>query len=434
MVGNEYTVTQLSNMIKKSVEGNFHDVHLRGEVSALKVHTSGHMYFTLKDETSNIDCVCWKFVAATQKLRLHDGIEIRCEGKVTTYPDRSKYQFVASKFDLAGEGALLKLLEERKKKLQLEGIFAVEKKQPIPKFPRLIGVITSPTGAVIRDIMHRLEDRFPTPILLYPVLVQGTKAAEQVIQAINYMNSLPKNERPDVLIVARGGGSLEDLMPFNDEDLARTASNSSIPLISAVGHETDTTLIDLAADLRAPTPTAAAEFAVQDRHLLASIITDMSGRLNNIVKKNIDNMQLRLNSARLMPFDTLLEHKIQKVDMLLSRLIMAYTSKLNKLTLLLNRFSIEKPSIINFSMDAISTRLEHAIANKLLTCSNNVTKISAILESCSMSKLFKRGLIYAELSNGKNVMSKHDISEGEKITLFTTDGKVQFIASNIKVI
>lgn len=434
MLDNEYTVTQLSNMIKKSVETKFREIRLRGEVSALKVHTSGHIYFTLKDEASNIDCICWKFVAASQSLKLQDGIEIRCEGKVTTYPDRSKYQFIASKFELAGEGALLKLLEERKKKLMLEGVFDAAKKRIIPKYPRLIGIITSPTGAVIRDIMHRLEDRFPTPVLLYPVLVQGVKAAQQVIQAIEYMNNLAAVKKPDVLIVARGGGALEDLMPFNDEDLARAVANSCIPIISAVGHETDTTLIDLAADLRAPTPTAAAEFAVQNRHTLSLVLKDIDARLNNIVKKNIDNIQLKLNGLKLTSFEALLENRMQKVDMLLNRMIAAYTSKINRLMITLNKFLLEKPAIINFSMEAISTRLDHAIANKLSICFNNVTKISAILESCSMGKLFKRGFIYAELANGKSLTSKYDISEGDKVTMITADGQVQFIASKVKVI
>ena len=428
----ELSVTQLSNMIKRSVEENFKEICLKGEVSALKVHTSGHMYFNLKDENANIDCVCWKFVAAAQKLKLADGMEIRCIGKVTTYPDRSKYQFVASKFELSGEGALLKLLEERKKKLAEEGVFDLDKKQPLPKFPRLIGVITSPTGAVIQDIMHRIEGRFPTPILLYPVLVQGAQAAGQIVNAVKYMNCLTGKNRPDVLIVARGGGSLEDLMPFNDEELARVVANSQIPLVSAVGHETDTTLIDFASDLRAPTPTAAAELIVPDRQTIRNIINTNFARLENFVRKDFSYLESKMKGLKLTSPATLLENKMQKLDISFSNLEKNFTAKINSLGQKVDKISVKAPEISNAKLDNIFLRLSHIVDNKMANFNAILSKQSELLESCSMGKMFQRGLIYAELQGGQKIKSVYDIKNGTEITMTGSDGCVKFVANDVK--
>src|SRR6185312_9808727 len=271
----ELSVSELSQALKRNIEQNFSYVRVRGEISGLKRHSSGHVYLTLKDEDANLDGVIWRGTAGRINVQPADGMEVICTGRLTTYPSRSRYQLVIESVELAGVGALLKLLEDRRKKLAAEGLFDAARKKKLPYLPDVIGVVTSPTGAVIRDILHRLADRFPRRVLLWPVAVQGEGAAQQVAAAIAGFNALVPGgavPRPDLLIVARGGGSLEDLMAFNEEIVVRAAAASAIPLISAVGHETDTTLIDHASDRRAPTPTAAAEMAVPVRlDLIAEI-------------------------------------------------------------------------------------------------------------------------------------------------------------------
>ncbi len=281
-----WSVGELCALLKRAVEEAFPLVRVRGEVSQAKRVASGHLYFRLKDEQAVLDAVCWRGVAARLAVRPEDGAEVICTGRLTTYPARSQYQLIVESVELAGEGALLKLLEDRRRRLAAEGLFDEARKQALPFLPAVIGVITSPTGAVIRDILHRLEDRFPRRVLLWPVAVQGAGAAEQVAAAIAGFNALPGGSdaagaaipRPDLVIVARGGGSLEDLMPFNEEIVVRAVAAGSIPLISAVGHETDTTLIDHAADRRAPTPTAAAEIAVPVRATLLADLLDRERR------------------------------------------------------------------------------------------------------------------------------------------------------------
>lgn len=278
----ELTVSEVSGAIKRTLENAFERVRVRGEVSGFKRAASGHLYLALKDQQAVLDAVCWKGTAARLGVQPEDGMEVIASGRITTYPGRSKYQLVIDSLEPAGEGALLKLLEERRRKLAAEGLFDAERKRATPFLPEVIGVVTSPTGAVIRDILHRLAERFPRRVLVWPVLVQGQGAAEQVAAAIAGFNALPPGgavPRPDLLIVARGGGSLEDLWAFNEEIVVRAAAASEIPLISAVGHETDTTLIDHAADRRAPTPTAAAEMAVPVRGELLAGLLDLGRRL-----------------------------------------------------------------------------------------------------------------------------------------------------------
>ena len=265
----EFTVSELSSALKRTVEDAYGHVRVRGEISGFRgPHSSGHCYFALKDESAKIEAVIWKGVHSRMRFKPQEGLEVIATGKLTTYPGSSKYQIVIEAIEPAGVGALMALMEERKKKLAAEGLFDEARKQLLPWLPEVIGVVTSPTGAVIRDILHRLEDRFPRRVLVWPVKVQGEGSAEQVAAAIRGFNALPEGgriPRPDLLIVARGGGSLEDLWSFNEEIVVRAAADSMIPLISAVGHETDITLIDFAADKRAPTPTAAAEMAVPVR-------------------------------------------------------------------------------------------------------------------------------------------------------------------------
>ena len=293
----EYTVGEVAAAVKRTLEGAFERVRVRGEVSRPNYHTSGHLYFTLKDADAVLDGVCWRGNVSRLGLRLEEGMEVVCTGRISSYPKSSRYQIVIESVELAGEGALLKLLEERRRKLAAEGLFDAERKQELPFLPEVIGVVTSPTGAVIRDILHRLGDRFPRRVLIWPVLVQGEEAAAQVAAAIEGFNKLtPDGEtpRPELLIVARGGGSLEDLWAFNEEIVVRAAAASEIPLISAVGHETDTTLIDFAADRRAPTPTAAAEMAVPVRAELQANVLDLQRRLVVALSRLAGERRVRL--------------------------------------------------------------------------------------------------------------------------------------------
>ena len=265
----EFTVSELSSALRRTVEDAYGHVRVRGEISGFRgPHSSGHCYFALKDDSAKIEAVIWKTAHARMRFKPQEGLEVIATGRLTTYPGSSKYQIVIEALEPAGVGALMALMEERKRKLAAEGLFDEARKQLLPWLPAVIGVVTSPTGAVIRDILHRLQDRFPRRVLVWPVRVQGEGSAEQIAAAIRGFNALPEGgriPRPDLLIVARGGGSLEDLWSFNEEIVVRAAADSMIPLISAVGHETDVTLIDFAADKRAPTPTAAAEMAVPVR-------------------------------------------------------------------------------------------------------------------------------------------------------------------------
>jgi exodeoxyribonuclease VII large subunit len=278
----EFTVSELSSALKRTVEDAYGHVRVRGEISGFRgPHSSGHCYFALKDESAKIEAVIWKGVHGRMRFKPQEGLEVIATGKLTTYPGSSKYQIVIEAIEPAGIGALMALMEERKRKLAAEGLFDEARKQLLPWLPEVIGVVTSPTGAVIRDILHRLQDRFPRRVLVWPVRVQGEGSAEQIAAAIRGFNALPQGgriPRPDLLIVARGGGSLEDLWSFNEEIVVRAAAESTIPLISAVGHETDITLIDFAADKRAPTPTAAAEMAVPVRSELFVEVASLARR------------------------------------------------------------------------------------------------------------------------------------------------------------
>lgn len=331
----EVTVGELSRRLKRTIEEEFGYVRVRGEISQPKRHGSGHVYLRLKDETAVIEAVCWKGTAARLPVRPEEGLEVICTGRLTTYPGRSQYQLVIETMELAGEGALLKMLEERKRRLAAEGLFAPERKKPLPFLPQVVGVITSPTGAVIRDILHRLDDRFPRRVLLWPVAVQGAAAPAQVAAAIDGFNRLDPAgpvPRPDLLIVARGGGSLEDLMAFNEEVVVRAAAASRIPLISAVGHETDTTLIDFASDRRAPTPSAAAEMAVPVRsELLAQVLDDgrrLYGCMSRLVaerRTRVDGLARGLGDPR-----SLLEGCAQRLDDRAERLDLAIAALVDR--------------------------------------------------------------------------------------------------------
>ena len=332
-----YSVSEVSQAIKRTVEDRFGVVRIRGEISGFKLHSSGHAYFTLKDEGACIDAVCWRGTASKLNFKPEDGLEVVGSGKVTTYPGRSKYQVVLDSLEPAGAGALMAVLEKRRKLLEAEGLFDAKRKKPLPYLPQVVGVVTSPTGAVIRDILHRISERFPVHVIVWPVAVQGDGAAEQVAVAINGFNTATSIPRPDVIIVARGGGSIEDLWAFNEEIVVRAAANSVIPLISAVGHETDTTLIDFASDRRAPTPTAAAEMAVPVRDELLLGVKQLDGRLSTA---HVRGMQQRAEQlaglARGLPKPMqLLQNVSQRLDDWSERLAGALPALLARKTQLL---------------------------------------------------------------------------------------------------
>ena len=331
----EFSVSELSGALKRTIEDAYGYVRVRGEISGFKRAASGHLYFALKDEKALIDGVCWRGTAGKLGFQPEDGLEVVASGRITTYAGRSKYQIVVDRLEPAGAGALMALLEERKKKLAAEGLFDRDRKRDVPFLPDVIGVVTSPTGAVIQDILHRLSERFPRHVLLWPVAVQGDKAKDEIAAAIHGFNRLPAEgdtPKPDVLIVARGGGSLEDLWAFNEEIVVRAAADSAIPLISAVGHETDTTLIDLAADHRTPTPTAAAELAVPVRAELAARTADLGARLFSGIDRGLKERRQTIDGlARGLPDPaTLLGHASQRLDELAERLPHGLRSRIDR--------------------------------------------------------------------------------------------------------
>ncbi|MCZ4271421.1 exodeoxyribonuclease VII large subunit [Maritalea porphyrae] len=296
----EFTVTEISQSIKKTVEDKFGHVRVRGEITGYRgPHSSGHAYFALKDEKARMDAVIWRGVFSKLAVKPEEGMEVIATGKLTTFPGSSKYQIVIEHIEPAGAGALMALLDKRRKQLMAEGLFDADRKQELPYLPQTIGVITSPTGAVIRDILHRLDDRFPTHVIVWPVRVQGDTCGAEVSRAIDGFNAIQPGgpiKRPDLLIVARGGGSIEDLWGFNDEVVVRAAAASQIPLISAVGHETDITLIDYASDKRAPTPTGAAEMAVPVKAELVAYVEDLGSRTRNAQLRTLSNFKDRMRA------------------------------------------------------------------------------------------------------------------------------------------
>ncbi|WP_051329057.1 exodeoxyribonuclease VII large subunit [Geminicoccus roseus] len=321
----EYTVSEISGALKRTVEDTFGLIRVKGEISGFKRAASGHAYFGLKDQQSRLDAVAWRGSVQRWRFAPEDGLEVVATGRLTTYPGRSTYQMVVEQMEPAGAGAIMAMLEERRRRLAAEGLFEAARKRPLPFLPRVIGVVTSPTGAVIRDILHRLGDRFPRRVLLWPVLVQGEQAAEQITAAIQGFSAMQPGgpvPRPDLLIVARGGGSIEDLMPFNEEMVVRAIAACSIPTICAVGHETDTSLADHAADRRAPTPTAAAEMAVPVRLELIERVSVLEGRSRSAAVTQLNRRRTELErSARGLPDPRmLLNLATQRLDDLSERL------------------------------------------------------------------------------------------------------------------
>ena len=432
----EYSVGEISAALKRTVESEYGHVRVRGEISGFKRHGSGHLYLTLKDETAVLDAVCWRGTAGRLGIEPEDGLEVIATGRLTTYGARSKYQLVIEAMEVAGEGALLKQLEDRRKKLAAEGLFDEDRKSPIPFLPETIGIVTSPTGAVIRDILHRLADRFPRRVLLWPVAVQGEAAAAQIAAAIEGFNRLDMAgapARPDVLIVCRGGGSLEDLWAFNEEVVVRAAAGSAIPLISAVGHETDTTLIDFASDRRAPTPTAAAEMAVPVRAELLAQVLDDEKRIVGAVDRLLGERRVRLEGlARGLPEPVrLLENAAQRLDDWSDRLRNGLTNRLERSRQTLARLlaGLSPTALVREIAGATDRltrtgeRLRPAAARLLERQRERLDSLGLRLESVSYNKVLERGFALVQRADGRAVARATSLKPGDDIAIRFHDGE-----------
>jgi len=454
----EFTVSELSAALKRTVEDAYSYVRVRGEISGFKRAASGHLYMALKDDSAVLDGVCWRGTAGRLTIKPEDGLEVICSGKLTTYAGRSKYQIVIDSMELAGEGALLKLLEERRRKLTAEGLFDETRKRALPYLPEVIGVVTSPTGAVIRDIIHRLNDRFPRHVLIWPVLVQGDGAAEQITAAIEGFNRLGSGgavPRPDLLIVARGGGSLEDLWAFNEEIVVRAAAGSAIPLISAVGHETDTTLIDFASDLRAPTPTAAAEMAVPVRAELQAGVLDSARRMVGAVHRITEERRIRLEGlARGLPdLESVLGTARQRLDVTDERLrngvngavrdrrqqVARWAGQIKPPRQSLDdakrRLEREADSLKGAAVRFLQSRRERndAFADRLQPdlvgrhfrdAQGRLTALGDLLESLSFRRVLDRGYAVVRDGDGRAVTGAAALAAGDQVAIDFSDGQV----------
>jgi len=436
----EYSVSEISAALKRTVEDAFPFVRVRGEISGLKFHSSGHVYFDLKDEKAVLNAVVWKGAVRALKVRPETGLEVVCTGRVSTYPGSSRYQLVVEQVELAGLGALTAMLEERKKKLAAEGLFDAARKQKLPFLPEVIGVVTSPTGAVIRDIMHRIEARFPRRVLLWPVAVQGERAAGEIAAAIEGFGTLPRGSlpRPDVLIVARGGGSIEDLMAFNEEIVIRAVAGCSIPVISAVGHETDTTLIDFAADVRAPTPTAAAEMAVPVRTELLAQTLDFERRLlRGFTRGTTDRHQALRQLARVLPRpDQLFAQPRQRFDIAAERLGHALRHNLDAHRRTFGEAAAQlRPSGLKSRLrqgkeraQALGLRLERSQRVRLSEVGGRLGGLSRVLESVSHRAVLARGFALVRGADGKLRRRAAQVVRGEALSLTFDDGAVPAVA------
>ncbi|MBS0386003.1 MAG: exodeoxyribonuclease VII large subunit, partial [Proteobacteria bacterium] len=428
----ELSVSELAQAVKRAVETNFDRVRVRGELGRVVLAKSGHLYVDLKDANASISTVMFRLDAQRLTFKPEEGLEVVAEGRLSTFPGRSQYQLIAERMAPAGIGALLAQLEKLKARLQAEGLFAPSRKKPIPYLPQTIGVVTSPTGAVIRDILHRLRERFPRRVVLWPVLVQGPEAAGQVARAIKGFNAIKGANRPDVLIVARGGGSIEDLWAFNEEIVVRAAAESQIPLISAVGHETDTTLIDFAADLRAPTPTGAAEKAVPVRAELIERIEVLQGRLKGGLVRGLERRrtELRAAAARLPRLETLFQIPQQRFDRAAERLNAALVANTRTAQSKFDRVAARlRPEALvqdiarrRDQLARVGVRLKPAVVRLLDAHKKHLDGASRMLESLSHKSVLARGFVMVHRDDGVLVRAAKDLNAGDAVQLTFGDG------------
>ena len=442
----EFSVSELSSLTKNLLEENFSLIRVRGEITNVK--SKGHCYFTLKDADFVLNAVCWSSKVPYLNFKPEEGLEVICSGKISTgynpgrYPGRSNYQITIDSMKPAGLGALMAILEERKQKLKIEGLFEEIHKKTLPKYPTSIGVITSPTGAVLQDIKHRISDRFPCNIILWPVPVQGNDAAELIENAILGFNTLDESkiQKPDVIILARGGGSIEDLWCFNEEEVVRAVFQSQIPVISAIGHETDTTLVDYASDMRAPTPTAAAELATPAKDILLAELSENSNRLNSSMKNIVSMSRERVVSVqKLLPsYQNLFNLKLNEINILAQRLPTAIKIYLqNEITNLQTSSSklnlkILKEKIKNSqnSLSSLKNQLTNNSKTNLSTQSNRVLSVSKLLESLSYKSVIKRGFSVVRNSSNIILTKKTDVLNDKKLNVETKFGTINVTVDN----
>ena len=427
-----YSVGEFSQVIKKLVETNFSYVRIRGEISRPSFPGSGHVYFTLKDTDGTIAAIIWKYTLSRLSIRPEEGMEVICTGKISTFSGQSKYQIIVDSMEVAGEGTLLKMLEDRRKKLLAEGLFKQEHKKPIPYLPQRIGVITSPSGAVIKDILHRLSDRFPSHVYLWPVAVQGDGSAKQIANAIEKFNLFTDQtnmKKPDLLIVARGGGSIEDLWSFNEEIVVRAVFNSTIPVISAVGHETDTTLIDFVSDLRAPTPTGAAEKSVPVRDELMARIGELNLRLKTSFTNKLNNNKERLNNLiRLLGKpDQIFDNKSQTLDFIYKDIENLFKNifieQKNKITQFSQR--LIPPKVLISNLDAkqhlLDTKFKNYLENILKNKEIKLDSLRQLLEASSFKSVLDRGFTLVMDNYGKPIKLSSNVPKNSKVKIKFSD-------------
>ncbi|MBL6785298.1 MAG: exodeoxyribonuclease VII large subunit [Rickettsiales bacterium] len=477
----EYSVSEISRSIKSVIESGFGLVKIRGEISNLKFHQSGHVYFNLKDENSVINGVCFKNVASTLKVRPEEGLEVVALGKVTTYSGRSNYQIIVTSLEVGGIGSLMALFEKRKKELLKKGYFDIKHKKQIAKFPDKIYVITSETGAVIKDILHRIEARYPLTVCLAPVKVQGHGAEIEISNTIKLINEIADKKLKNTIIIARGGGSIEDLWCFNEEIIVKSVFDSEIPIISAIGHETDTTLIDYVADLRAPTPTAAAELATPEKSQLQKIINDKQSRINSSLMQIIKNYFLKISflSDKISQNERILNEKLQKTDDIVDYLHLSIRNKLKFLTLKydsvtfklrtpkqiiqyyyekidnlcnflnqkaknitnnkankLNYISINKYSYYNKisnnfrKADELDKKLTKSLLTKIDLESKNLSSLSKLMDSLSYKNVLKRGFSIIRDENNKILTNKEELKINKDIEIEFYDDKIKIYNIN----
>ena len=432
----ELSVSELSESIKGLIENNFEYVRVRGEIGRVSKPASGHIYFDLKDSDSVISGIIWKGNALKLDIRPEEGLEVICTGKVTTYKGQSKYQIIVDKVEAAGIGALMALLEKRKKILEAEGLFSDRYKKAIPYLPKTIGVITSPSGAVIRDIIHRLQERFPLHVIVWPVRVQGETCPEEVVDAIEGFHLVDQSNisRPDVIIIARGGGSLEDLWGFNDESVARAVFNSKIPIISAIGHETDNTLIDLVSDLRAPTPTAAAEKAVPVKEHLLEGLRDNKVRLKSSILRKIREKNER-NKIINMAFPSILkiiqypQQRVENISLRISLSLKSTISHFNQKFLnISNLFKkdllITKASNKRERLMSDADLLKYNFSSFLVSLENRLNLSIGLLSALSHENVLKRGFSIVKDSDLKLVKSSKSLKKNQKLKVFFSSNDI----------
>jgi len=425
-----YSVSELAFALKRTLEDSYGFVRLRGELSKVTHHSNGHVYLTIKDEKAAIDGVVWKGSVRNLSIRPEHGLEVVVTGKITTYPQGSRYQIVIETMEAAGIGALLAQLERLKQKLAAEGLFEPSRKRPLPEMPAVVGVITSPTGAVIRDILHRIRDRWPCRVIVWPVVVQGETAAAQVSGAIRGFNAMAPDgpvPRPDVLIVARGGGSVEDLWAFNDEALARTVAEGTIPLISAVGHETDTTLIDFVSDRRAPTPTAAAEMATPVLAELKALVSDLGARMHRCGGRVVEDRRNRIAHAdrALKRVPDLVRLAEQRFDIVsgklgagLARNAAAHERDLVRVASRLSPLLLQRPQQVQKDrLDRLSVRLEPSVRRRLERLGERLDGLSKLYASVDPDRPLQRGFARVARADGSLVHAGAALAGGEAVAI-----------------